>query len=412
MKKRIISLFACGALALGALAGTVGCGGKTNAIKLTVWGSEAQQTTLSQMAEKFKQANPDREYEITVGVCGEGDAYMNVSKDPSAAADVYGYSNDQLVNLIRCGAVAQIGGNNLEKIKAENSAESVASATLGEKVYGYPYASDNGFFMFYDKSVLTEEQAGSLETIISVCESKNKKIGWAIDDAWYTAGWFFAFGCDYSVEYDENYSEKSVTCNFNNEGGIKASKAISKLTSSKAFAGKNTNNDTIISKFGTGEMAVAVTGTWNADAIKEKLGDNYGVCKLPTVTVDGETKQLSSFKGYKLFAVNPHSANPAEAHRLAAFLSGEDMQKARFEKHGVGPTNKAVAELEEVKTNPALAAINAQNEFAVEQSAVPSNFWNPLKAYGGYIIDKLINESTYQEYLDKMTEQIKSSLSV
>lgn len=412
MNKRILSMLACGALTLSALAGTVGCsdngGGE---IKLTVWGAEAQQTTLAEMAEKFKAANPDKSYNIAVGVCGEGDAYMNVSKDPSAAADVYGYSNDQLINLIRCGAVAQIGGTYLETVKAENTEDSVASGSIGEKFYGYPYASDNGYFMYYDKSVVTEEQVQTLEGIIAACESKGKKIGWALDEPWYTAGWFFAFGCSYNVEYNDDYSEKSVECDFNSEGGVKASKAMAKLTGSAAFAGKGTNNDTIISKFGTGEMAVAVSGTWNADAIKEKLGENYGVCKLPTVTVDDETVQLSSFKGYKLFAVNPHSANIVEAHKLAAFLSGEEMQKERFEKHGVGPTNKAVAELDGVKTNPALAAITEQNKYAVEQTSVPSNFWNPLKAYGGYIIDALIKESEYQDYLDKMTAQIKSSLS-
>lgn len=411
MKKRLLSLIVGGVLSVGALACTVGCGGGDDTVKLTVWGAEAQQTTLTQMVEKFKAANPETKYDISVGVCGEGDAYMNVSKDASASADVYGYSNDQLIPLLRAGAVAQIGGTYLETLKAENSAESVASATVNGKVYGYPYASDNGFFMYYDKSVITEEQAGSLESIIAACENQNKKIGWALDDAWYSAGWFFAFGCDYDVEYNDNLSEKSVECTFNGEGGIKASKAMAKLTSSKSFAGKNTNNDTIISGFGTGSMAVAVSGTWNADAIKEKLGDNYGVCKLPTVTVDGETVQLSSFKGYKLYAVNPHCSVPAEAHKLAAFLSSEAMQKERFEKHCVGPTNKTVAELEAVKTNPALAAINAQNEFAREQTAVPANFWNPLKAYGGYVIDKLVDESTYREFLDKMVNQIKDSLS-
>lgn len=410
--KKLISLLACGVLSACALVGTVGCGGSSDEIRLTIWGAEAQQATLAEMAEKFKEANPDKNYNITVGVCGEGDAYMNVSKDPSAAADVYGYSNDQLINLIRCGAVAQIGGSYLETIRSENSEDSVASGTVDNKVYGYPYASDNGYFMYYDKSVVTDEQVQTLEGILSVCESKNKKIGWAVDDAWYTAGWFFAFGCSYSVEYNDNYSEKNVVCDFNGVGGVKASKALAKLTGSKSFAGKGTNNDTIISQFGTGAMAVAVSGTWNADAIREKLGDNYGVCKLPTVTVEGETVQLSSFKGYKLFAVNPHSKNLTEAHKLAAFLSSGAMQEVRFEKHGVGPTNTTVAATEAVKTNPALAAINAQNVYAVEQTAVPSNFWNPLKAYGGYIIDGLIQESEYQDYLDKMTEQIKSSLSV
>ena len=286
-------------------------------------------------------------------------------------------------------------------------------------MYGYPYASDNGYFMFYDKSVISDEQAQTLEGVIAACESKKKKIGWALDVPWYTAGWFFSFGCTYSVsyDYDSNYAESEVGLEgFNGESGIKASKAMAKLTSSTAFAGKGTDNNIITSRFGTGDMAAAVSGTWLAKSLQETLGENYGVCKLPTVTVDGETKQLASFKGYKLFGVNSHCGNLPEAHKLAQFLSSEAMQEVRFEKHLIGPTNKAVTALDAVKNDATIAALNAQNAFAVEQVSVPSNFWEPLKAYGLNIIDDLLNEQgtggklSYQRQLDTMVSLMKSSI--
>ncbi|MDE6411881.1 MAG: extracellular solute-binding protein [Clostridia bacterium] len=411
MKKRIVSLLACGILAAGAVAGLTACGDDG----ITVWGSAAQQDTLNEMVKAFKEANPDVKCSIKVGVGEEDMAYSNVSKDPSAAADVYAYSNDQLVNLLRVGALAELGGLFLDEVKANNSAESVASVTIGETVYGYPFASDNGYFMFYDKSVVSEEDAGSLETIISRCETAGKKIGWAVDVPWYTAGFFFTFGCRYNVEYDyaANYTEKNIEIDFNTENGIKASKAIAKLTGSSAFAGKNTDNGTIIDGFSTHSMAVAVSGTWNAKRIQSELGTNYGVCKLPTVDVDGTPTQMSSFKGYKLFGVNPHSKYLVEAHKLAAFLSSGAMQQQRFEKHLIGPTNTEVANQTAIKNDPTFAALNAQNAFAVEQTSVPSNFWEPLKSYGLNIIDKLIDETgtkganfTYQKFLDNMVASI------
>lgn len=412
MKKRMVSLIACGVLAAGAVAGFTGCSDDS----LTVWGSAAQQETLKAMVEEFKKANPDLTYNIKVGICEEEWAYSKVSPDPSAAADVYCYSNDQLIPLLRVGALAELGGQFLDTVKAENSADSVASGavnwgTANQKVYGYPYASDNGYFMFYDKSVVTDEQAATLEGIIEACKSKSKKIGWALDTPWYTAGWFFSFGCTYNVDYDEKYSETGIEIDFNNEGGIKASKAIAKLVNEKSvFAGKNTSNTTIIDGFSDKSMAVAVSGTWNAKRIQEILGENYGVCKLPTVTVDGETRQLSSFKGYKLFGVNPHSKDLVAAHKLAAFLSSEAMQEERFEKHLVGPTNTAVSNLPAVLNDPAIQALNAQNAFAKEQTSVPSNFWEPLKTYALYIIDGLATEANYQTQLNTVVEQIKNSV--
>ena len=170
--------------------------------------------------------------------------------------------------------------------------------------------------------------------------------------------------------------------------------------------------------FTTKSMAVAVSGTWNAKSIKQALGENFGVCKLPTVTVDGETKQLYSFKGYKLLGVNPHAGDKlGEAHRLAAFLSGEAMQKIRFDKHLIGPTNKNAADTDVIKNDATFKALNAQNIFAVEQTAVPSNFWEPLKNYGLNIIDDLVDETgsdgriTYAAQLKKMVAQIKGTVS-
>lgn len=419
MKKRIVSMLICGALAASSVAGLTACG--NNGLELTVWGSAAQQETLKQMVAKFEEANPETKYNIKVGICEEDMAVSNIAPDPSAAADVFCYSNDQLVPLLRVGALAKLGGIFLDNVKTENSEESVASGSIAygtadEKVYGYPYASDNGYFMFYDKSVITDEQVGSLESIISVCETKNKKIAWAVDVPWYTAGWFFAFGCDYSVEYDynDNYKEKNIEISLNNEGGINACKAMSKLTSSKAFSGKSTDNEKIITGFTTKSTAVAVSGTWNAPQIKKILGENYGVCKLPTVNVNGQDVQLSSFKGYKLFGVNPHSGDKiVEAHKLAAFLSSEAMQAERFEKHMVGPTNNAAANA--VKDDATFAALNVQKQFAKEQTSVPSSFWEPLKGVGLNIIDGLLSESggngklSYAEKLSAVEKQIKNS---
>ncbi len=419
MKKRIVSMLICGALAASSVAGLTACGDK--GLELTVWGSAAQQETLKQMVAKFEEANPETKYNIKVGICEEDMAVSNIAPDPSAAADVFCYSNDQLIPLLRVGALAKLGGIFLDNVKTENSEDSVASGSIAygtadEKVYGYPYASDNGYFMFYDKSVITDEQVGSLESIISVCETKNKKIAWAVDVPWYTAGWFFAFGCDYSVEYDynDNYKEKNIEISLNNEGGINACKAMSKLTSSKAFSGKSTDNEKIITGFTTKSTAVAVSGTWNAPQIKKILGENYGVCKLPTVNVNGQDVQLSSFKGYKLFGVNPHSGDKiVEAHKLAAFLSSEAMQAERFEKHMVGPTNNAAANA--VKDDVTFAALNAQKQFAKDQTSVPSSFWEPLKGVGLNIIDGLLSESggngklSYADKLSAVEKQIKNS---
>ena len=73
-------------------------------------------------------------------------------------------------------------------------------------------------------------------------------------------------------------------------------------------------------------------------------------------------------------------------------------------------------ESDEVKNDAAIKALNAQNAFAVEQTSVPSKFWEPLKGYGLSIIQGLVDETgsgdklTYAEQLAKMVAQIKGSV--
>ena len=43
------------------------------------------------------------------------------------------------------------------------------------------------------------------------------------------------------------------------------------------------------------------SGSWDATAVREALGDNMGVAALPTYTLDGEEKQMYSYAGPKLW---------------------------------------------------------------------------------------------------------------
>ena len=82
---------------------------------------------------------------------------------------------------------------------------------------------------------------------------------------------------------------------------------------------------------GLGDSVAALfSGTWDAEAVKEKLGDNMGVAALPTVTIDGKEGQMKSFIGSKAIGVNPNAENQQVAMSLAAYLAGEKAQTAHY----------------------------------------------------------------------------------
>ena len=143
----------------GALAVTV-MGITANADEIKVWVADNVVDFTNGQIEAFKEANPDyADYDYVVEPVGEGDAAGNMITDVEAGADIYGFAQDQIARLVSAGALIDVEPENAEKVKAENDPGSVAAATVGDTLYAYPLTSDNGYFLYYDKSVVTDPRS-------------------------------------------------------------------------------------------------------------------------------------------------------------------------------------------------------------------------------------------------------------
>lgn len=144
--------------------------------------------------------------------------------------------------------------------------------------------------------------------------------------------------------------------------------------------------------------------SWNADTIKAGLGDNYAVAELPKVN----NKQIAPFVGGKLYGVNATSKHLTEAHKLAAFLAGKEMQQLRFEKHNIIPCNKELANSAAVAADPIAQVIAKESVYGVAQMFVPQKFWDPMKGYAQWVVGKDFNaaEKSIKDHLDILNDQI------
>jgi arabinogalactan oligomer/maltooligosaccharide transport system substrate-binding protein len=256
--------------------------------------------------------------------------------------------------------------------------------------------ADNGYFLYYDKSVVSEEQAKSLDGILEACNAKGKKMFMDVSNGWYIASFFLGAGGSLDIKDDVQ------TCDFNNENGVKAGEAIKAFTANPAFI---TGDDDVL-RAGFGDnIAAGVSGTWTADAIQEKLGDNFAATKLPTFTLDGKQVQMGSFAGYKLVGVNSLTKFPVDAMDLAYWLTNEANQITRFEKRAMGPSNIRAAADPRVQANIVLAALSYQSQFATSQKNVMNNYWDPAEAFGNAMETKDYSKSI-KEQLDAMVSQI------
>ena len=418
-KKRVAALILAAVMPLAILAGCSEDGGSTDTgsgttaapaatdapkaetlsgdSSLRVWAPQEEQTLLKELVDEFKAANPDLNLTVDFGVVGEPDAWARYSEDPAAAADVFYFANDQLHDFVNAKGLFEIQKTAAD-IKARNVGGSVDAASVDGKLYDYPMTGDNGYFLIYDKSVLTADDVKSLDKILEVANKNNKKVFMDVSNGWYIASFFLGAGGTLTVGDDGKQK-----CDFNNADGLAAAEGIKAFTADPAFI----TGDNAVLEGGFGETIIAgVGGTWNATPIKEKLGDNFAAAKLPTFNAGGTEKQMASFGGFKLVGVNSLTQSPAVAQALADFITNEQSQAKRYAARELGPTNIKVADSAEVNANIALAALAAQSEFAVSQNDVQGSYWAPAEALGTDLENKDYSVEL-QKRLDDMVTQIQ-----
>ena len=344
-------------------------------------------------AEQFLQDNPAYSgYTVTVEAVGEGDAASNMITDVEGCADIYGFAQDQLARLVSAGAVMEVIGDYADFVSTSNDSGAVSAATMGDSIYAFPVTSDNGYFLYYDSSVVTDPT--SLEAIVADCEEAGKGFYMEINSGWYQTAFFFATGCELTYEADSagNFTSSNVT--YASEEGLTALKALINLASSSAFYnGSSVSNAT--------NAAAIVDGTWDSGAAKELFGDNYACAKLPSFEVDGQEYQMSGFGGFKLLGVKPQTdTNKAiVCMELAKYLSSAEVQLARYQEVGWGPSNLEAQADEAVQADEALTALAEQLTYTIPQGQYPNEYWDLATSLGDDIIAGNYNNSSDEDLM-------------
>ena len=362
--------------------------------EIKIWVADAAVDFTNAQIEAFKEAHPEYAgMTVSVEAVGEGDAAGKVITDVDAAADIFGFAQDQLARMVAAGALEVVEENNAEAVKAENDAGSVSAVTLGDEMYAYPLTSDNGYFLYYDKSVVSDPS--TLEGILADCEAAGKSFYFEVNSGWYQTAFFFGAGC--TLTYDTDNEGNLVKCNvdYASENGLKALKAIINLSKSPAFVnGSSISNAT--------NVGAIVDGTWDAVAAQELFGENYAAAKLPTA--DGF--QLSGFGGFKMLGVKPQTddAKLAACDALAAYLASGEVQLARYEALGWGPSNLEAQQSEAVKSDIALSALGEQLAFTVPQGQYPGDYWSLATGLGDRVIAKEFDNADDDALMAALTE--------
>lgn len=389
--------------------------GEKQNVSLTLWGAEEDQALLQNLIDSFKEEYADvANFDISLGVESESTAKDTVLTDAEAAADVYAFASDQLPDLVKAGALQSIDemeealtaytDKTVDDIKNANTESSVEAATYDDTLYAFPMTADNGYFLFYDSTVVSEEDVATWDGLLAAAQASGKRVAMTLASGWYNASFFYSAGFTTGLNEDG-----STTMDWNGEAdytGVEVTQAMLNIASNPAFMAVADGD--ISNQIASGQLCAAVSGTWDATAAQEAFGDGYAATKLPTFTIAGAQLQQASVAGYKLVGVNAHSENAGWAALLADWITNEAAQQQRFDEREIGPSNNTVLESDAVKENTALAALAAQNEFGVVQMA-GQNYWDPAATFGEMIAQGELNADDtagIQSALDTLVEGV------
>lgn len=371
-------------------------------VTLKVWAEEAQHSTVQKMIDSFiEQYKGQADFEITLEAQPDSGTRDVLLGDVQNAADVFSFPDDQLSAMVAGGALAPVP--NVQEVKDEMVAEAVSAATARDTLYAYPMTADNGYFLYYNKDYFTEDDVKTLDSILAVCEENGKKLSMELNSGWYLYSFFGNTGLTMNIN-DDGITNN---CNWNTtEGditGMDVAEAIVDVISSPGFVAQSDGN--WLEQAADGEVIAAISGVWNAVAVKNVWGDDYGACKLPTYTCNGRQIQMASFTGYKMVGVNYYSKNKEWAFKLAQWLTNEQNQTLRFVEQNQGPANKVAAASDEVAKVPAIAAVIEQSQYGVLQR-IGNSYWDACTTFVDSLLGGNTDSENLQELLDKLVEGI------
>lgn len=372
---------------------------------ITVWSPSEDQSAdmgnwLPTMCEQFAAEHPNWTLTFEYGVCAEGDAKTTVTQDPAAAADVYMYANDNITDLVAGNGLAKLGGETADYVKSTNSAAIVDSVSLDGDIYGVPFTTNN-WYMFYDKSVFTEDDIKNLDTML-----EKGVVSFPLSNSWYIASFYVANGC---TLFGDGYDE-AAGIDFSGDKAVAVTDYLVDLVANPNFV--NDADGKGIAGLRDGSVSAIFSGSWDAASVKEALGDNMGVAALPTYTLDGAEKQMMAFAGSKAIGVNPNSENMQVAVALAKYLGSAEAQRAHYEMRSIVPCNTELLADSAIAADEVVTAQNAcfDNTSIIQPFvAAMGNYWSPAENMGKALINGEVTHDNAAEQTEAMNDTMNST---
>ena len=323
---------------------------------IRVWVGEESAEYYEKACKQYLADHPDFGYTIEVKGMDTGSIAGVITTDPAAAADIYTVAHDNIGKLAASQCAKPITDQSLiDQVLADNPAayQGVIYSLLdGQKyLYGVPYISQ-ALVLYYNKALVTEEQAKTFEGLREAAAAANAKAIIVKGDDGYNNS--FAL-------LARNVKDKSTTVKIYEgaEAVAGGSKGTSYCQGDDTIAifrwlqryYEDPNGFKWASPDGwekdmknQGALAI-IGGAWQYKAAAAALGEsNLGITLIPTFTLTeedvqglkdvkaGDTYRGGTFADCKCFMINATSdaSKYVKEQELIKYLSSKEIQNESY----------------------------------------------------------------------------------
>ena len=162
---------------------------ETQKVELVVWGAEEDTELMNRIINSFQDKYQGQaDFQIVFEAQGESQCKDVLLGGLEDGADVFTFADDQLNALAAAGALDPV--QNADEIRERNLSNAVEAATINDQLYAYPLTADNGYFLYYNKQYITEDQVQTLDGILEAASANGKLFTMDWSSAWYVYSFF------------------------------------------------------------------------------------------------------------------------------------------------------------------------------------------------------------------------------
>lgn len=407
--KKVLSLTMAAAMTFSVLTGCGNSGGgkaaDDSAVTLKIWVPEEEVDITDQMVKDFDEAHDEFDIDYEIAVTGIDEAPDALNTDADTAADIFYCPSGGVTDLVSKGLLLPIT-KDVDEIKEDLPESALDAVTRDGDMYAVPF-SPNTFFMYYNKSLYSEDDLKNLDTMMAKDLGEGTyNFSTQIRNSWYIEAFFLGAGC--SLFGEDGLDPED--CTFNDENGVAAGEYLIDLANNPKYI--EDQDSAGGAAFKEGKCGAITSGAWSRPEFEEALGDDLGAVALPTANIGGKEVQLSNFVDFKTIAVKSNTKYPLAAQQLALYMANADSCMTRYEEQGDVPVLKSLSEKEEIQNDFVAAALSEQAALATNQPSISEmgNYWDPAQALGEGISSGEVTKGNLKDQLDALVDSVLGDL--